>query len=48
MNEILSGEKDPMSREDIQQEQQLRPLSFEDFTGQTQVLDNLKIFCGGG
>lgn len=44
MNDILNGEKGDMSQEDVKVEQVLRPLSFADFTGQEQVLDNLKVF----
>ena len=44
MNENLNPEKEHFSTEDYDVEKKLRPLSFEDFTGQEQVLENLKIF----
>ena len=39
MNENLNPDKDDFSTEDYDVEKKLRPLSFEDFTGQEQVLD---------
>ena len=44
MNENLDPSKEQFTQEDLDVEKQLRPLTFEDFTGQEQVLDNLKIF----
>lgn len=44
MNENLNPEKSHLSHEDFDVEKQLRPLSFDDFNGQDQVLENLKIF----
>lgn len=44
MNEHLQSGKSHLSSEEIDVEKKLRPLSFEDFTGQDQVLENLKIF----
>jgi Holliday junction DNA helicase RuvB len=44
MNEHLDPEKEHYSSEELAIEQQLRPLSFSDFTGQEQVLENLNIF----
>lgn len=44
MNEHLNPEKDPFNNEEIEVEKRLRPLSFDDFTGQENVLENLKIF----
>jgi len=44
MNENLNPEKDDFSPEELDVEKKLRPLSFSDFTGQEQVLENLKIF----
>jgi Holliday junction DNA helicase RuvB len=44
MNENLDPENTNFSPEEIAIEQQLRPLSFEDFTGQDQILENLQIF----
>ncbi|WP_298329362.1 Holliday junction branch migration DNA helicase RuvB [uncultured Dokdonia sp.] len=44
MNEHLDPTNDGFSREDVDVEKALRPLSFDDFAGQDQVLENLKIF----
>src|SRR3989339_801832 len=33
-----------ISLDEIQVEQSLRPVRFEDFTGQTKITDNLKVF----
>lgn len=44
MNENLDPTDDNFSPEEIDAEKQLRPLSFDDFTGQDQVLENLQIF----
>lgn len=44
MNENLNPEKNNFSVEDIVVEQQLRPLTFKDFSGQNNVLENLKVF----
>ncbi|RZS98868.1 Holliday junction branch migration DNA helicase RuvB [Aquimarina brevivitae] len=44
MNENLDPTGDNYSREELDMEKALRPLSFEDFTGQDQVLENLQIF----
>tara|TARA_R110001583_G_scaffold122623_1_gene273935 strand:- start:9036 stop:10058 length:1023 start_codon:yes stop_codon:yes gene_type:complete len=44
MNENLNPDKEHFSPEELDVEKKLRPLSFEDFTGQEQVLENLKIF----
>ncbi|MCK5677343.1 MAG: Holliday junction branch migration DNA helicase RuvB [Flavobacteriaceae bacterium] len=44
MNQHLDATNKNFSNEDIDVEKKLRPLSFDDFTGQEQVLDNLKIF----
>lgn len=44
MNENLNPESDDFSSEEHDIERALRPLSFEDFAGQDQVLENLKIF----
>ena len=41
MNEHLNPNKNP---EEFEVEKKLRPLSFDDFAGQEQVLENLKIF----
>src|SRR5690606_14907027 len=44
MNENLNPNKDNCSQQDFDIERALRPLSFDDFAGQDQVLENLKIF----
>lgn len=44
MNENLNPDQDPLSPEEKDLEKVLRPLSFDDFTGQEKVVDNLKIF----
>ena len=44
MNENLNPENTNLSNEDLDVEKKLRPLSFDDFTGQDQAIDNLKIF----
>ncbi|MER3316960.1 MAG: Holliday junction branch migration DNA helicase RuvB [Allomuricauda sp.] len=44
MNENLDPTGENLSREEFDIERALRPISFDDFTGQAQVLENLKIF----
>ena len=44
MNENLDPTSENFSSEEFDIEKTLRPLSFEDFAGQDQVLENLKIF----
>ncbi len=44
MNENLDPNSDNLSNEDFAVEQQLRPLSFNDFTGQDKVMENLEVF----
>lgn len=44
MNENLNPTNENFSSEEFDIEKNLRPLSFEDFTGQDQVLENLQIF----
>ena len=44
MNENLDPTSQGYSNEEMDVERALRPLSFEDFTGQDQVLENLQIF----
>jgi len=44
MNDHLNPEQSPLSPEEKDMERALRPLSFDDFTGQEKVVDNLKIF----
>ncbi|WP_417212664.1 Holliday junction branch migration DNA helicase RuvB [Bizionia sp.] len=44
MNENLDPTNENFSPEENDVEKKLRPLSFDDFTGQDQVLENLQIF----
>lgn len=44
MNEHLDPSKENFSSEEMDVERKLRPLSFSDFTGQDNVLGNLKVF----
>ena len=44
MNENLDPTNSSFNPEELDLEKKLRPLSFDDFTGQEQVLDNLKVF----
>ena len=44
MNENLDPTGENFTPEEQDVEKKLRPLSFDDFTGQDQVLENLKIF----
>lgn len=44
MNDNLDPTNNNFSPEELDIERKLRPLSFEDFAGQDQVLENLKIF----
>ncbi len=44
MNEHLDPTTDGFSREEYDIERALRPITFDDFTGQEQVLENLKVF----
>ena len=44
MNENLDPSTNNLSSEEHDIERALRPLSFDDFSGQDQILDNLKIF----
>jgi len=44
MNENLDPTNHNFSPEELDVERKLRPLSFDDFTGQDQVLENLQIF----
>jgi len=44
MNENLDPSSDNLSNEELDIEKKLRPLEFDDFTGQEQILENLKIF----
>ncbi len=44
MNDNLDPTGDNFSSEELDIERKLRPLTFDDFAGQEQVLDNLQIF----
>lgn len=44
MNENLDPTTDNFSQEEFDIERALRPVTFDDFTGQAQVLENLKVF----
>ena len=44
MNENLDPTNENYNHEELDLEKKLRPLSFDDFTGQEQVLENLQIF----
>src|SRR5690606_3450745 len=44
MNEHLDPTSEHFTPEEIDIERKLRPLSFDDFSGQEKVLENLKIF----
>ena len=44
MNDNLNPSNENFTPEELDVEKKLRPLSFDDFTGQEQVLENLKIF----
>lgn len=44
MNEHLDPAGDNFSSEESDVDKALRPLSFEDFAGQDQILENLKVF----
>ena len=44
MNENLNPDNINFSSDELDVEKKLRPLSFDDFTGQEQAIENLKIF----
>ncbi len=44
MNENLDPTTNGYNPEELDLEKRLRPLSFDDFAGQDQILDNLKVF----
>ena len=44
MNEYLDPTGDNFSPEELDIERALRPITFDDFTGQEQVMENLKVF----
>ena len=44
MNENLDATNKNFNQEEVDVEKKLRPLSFDDFAGQDQVIENLKVF----
>lgn len=44
MSDLLDPDKNKYSKEDIAQEEQVRPKSFYEFVGQSHIMDNLEIF----
>ena len=44
MNENLDPTTNGYNSEEFDLEKKLRPLSFDDFAGQDQILENLKVF----
>ncbi|WP_035669782.1 Holliday junction branch migration DNA helicase RuvB [Flavobacterium sp. 83] len=44
MNENLDPTKNGYNADELDLEKRLRPLSFDDFAGQDQILENLKVF----
>jgi len=44
MNDNLNPSSEDLSHEELDIEKKLRPLTFSDFTGQDQAIENLKIF----
>jgi Holliday junction DNA helicase RuvB len=44
MNENLDPTNSNYNSEELDLERKLRPLSFDDFSGQDQILENLKVF----
>jgi Holliday junction DNA helicase RuvB len=44
MNENLNPTDENLSHEELDVERKLRPINFDDFTGQEQIIENLKIF----
>lgn len=44
--DYLTGEGDQLSSSEREFEKALRPLSFDDFSGQAKVVENLKVFVG--
>jgi len=44
MNDNLDPTSENISQEELDVEKKLRPLTFDDFTGQEQILENLQIF----
>lgn len=44
MNEHLDPSSDRLSPQELDLEKKLRPLTFDDFTGQVQAIENLQVF----
>jgi Holliday junction DNA helicase RuvB len=44
MNENLDPTTNGYNSDELDLEKKLRPLSFDDFAGQDQILENLKVF----
>ena len=44
MNENLNPERDSLSNDDLEFDKALRPQQFDDFRGQSKVVENLKVF----
>ena len=44
MNENLDPTDSNFTNEEVELDKALRPLSFDDFAGQDQILNNLRIF----
>ena len=44
MNEYLDATNRNLNPEEYDLEKRLRPLTFDDFAGQEQVIENLKVF----
>jgi len=44
LNSPLDPDKTNLPNEELELEKKLRPLSFDDFSGQEQVIENLKVF----
>lgn len=42
--DYLSGDEEQLGPKDREFERALRPLSFEDFTGQAKIIENLRVF----
>ncbi|GAB3658178.1 Holliday junction branch migration DNA helicase RuvB [Echinicola sediminis] len=42
--DYLRGDNDNMNQTDKEYEKALRPLSFDDFTGQQKIVDNIQVF----
>jgi len=44
MSDLLNPDRENFSDEELQIEEQFRPQSFKDFSGQAHILDNLEVF----